>query len=138
MIRSKNNDPKRTWLGKIARLAASSAYYDFTDLDDRGLVGIVWDVSHDLFGMRPKTSLECLDRFAENVAHSDIRRGSSRRSTREATVYSIVLASTIHASFHEWHMLISVVPVVEARARRIGIHNAYLDHGVLPSLTFAG
>ncbi len=35
-------------------------------------------------------------------------------------------------------MLISVVLVVEARARRIGIHNAYLDHDVLPDLTFAG
>jgi hypothetical protein len=29
-------------------------------------------------------------------------------------------------------MLISVVLVVEASARRIGIHNAYLDHGGLP------
>src|SRR5229473_7798998 len=80
------------------REAASSAYHDFADLDDRGLVGIVWNVCHDLLGMRPKTSLECLDRVAEDVTHSDISCGSSGRSTREAFVYSIVLASTIHAS----------------------------------------
>src|SRR5258706_13254 len=52
----------------------SSAYDDFTDLDDRRLIGIVRDVCHDLFGMRPKTSLECVDRVAEEVTHSDIRR----------------------------------------------------------------
>jgi hypothetical protein len=44
---------------QIGRLTASSAYYDFTDLNDRGLVGIVWDVRHDFLGVRPKTSLEC-------------------------------------------------------------------------------
>jgi len=115
-----------------------SAYDDFTDLDDRRLIGIVWDVCHDLFGMRPKTSLECVDRVAEDVTHSDIRRRSAGCSTRKALVNSVGLASIPHASFHEWHMLISVVLVVEARARRIGIHNAYLDHGGLPSWTFAG
>jgi len=30
---------------------AASAYDDFTDLDDRGVIGIVWDVCHDLLGM---------------------------------------------------------------------------------------
>jgi hypothetical protein len=83
--------PRAELAGRIARLAASSAYYDFTDLDDRGLVGIVWDVSHYLCGMRPKTSMECLDRFAEDVARSDIRRGSSRRSTREAPVFQALI-----------------------------------------------
>jgi hypothetical protein len=118
--------------------AASSAYDDFADLDDRGLVGIVCDVCHDLRGMRPETSLERLDRVAEDVTHSDIRRGSAGRSTRKTLVHGIGLARIAHASFHEWHMFISVVLMVEARASRIGIHNTYLDHDVLPDLTFAG
>jgi hypothetical protein len=118
--------------------AALLAYNDFTDLDNRGLVGIVWDVCHDLLGMRPKASLECLDRVAEDMTHSDICRGSTRCSTRKAFIHSIVLAGFTQPSFHKWHMLISVVLVVEARARRIGIHNAYLDHGDLPIVTLAG
>src|SRR5229473_5268625 len=81
------------------REAASSAYHDFADLDDRGLVGIVWNVCHDLLGMRPKTSLECLDRVAEDVTHSDIRRRSAGCSTRKALVNSVGLASITHASF---------------------------------------
>src|SRR5207244_649584 len=48
--------------------SASSADDDLTDLDDRGLVGIVWDVLHDLLRMRPKSGLECLDRVTEDVA----------------------------------------------------------------------
>src|SRR5436190_2227741 len=49
------------WLIR-ATVAGLSAYDDFTDLDHRGLVGIVRDVGHDLLGMRPKTGLERLDR----------------------------------------------------------------------------
>ena len=114
-----------------------SANDDFTDLDDRRLIGIVWDVRHNLLGMRPKTGLEGFDRVAEDVAHSDICRGSAGRSTGQTLVNRVGLASITHASFHEWHMLIPVVRVVEACARRIGIHNAYLDHGGLPVPTFA-
>src|SRR5260370_39460943 len=88
--------------------------------------------------MRPKTSLECVDRVAEDVTHSDIRRRSAGCSTRKALVNSVGLASIPHARFHEWHMLISVVLVVEARARRIGIHNAYLDHGAAPVWALPG
>ena len=76
------HDPEADLARQIGRLTASSAYYDFTELNDRGLVGIVWDVSHDLLGMRSKTSLECVDGVTEDVTHSDIRRGSSGRSTR--------------------------------------------------------
>ena len=72
-----------------SREAVLSAYDDFTDLDDRGLVGIVWDVCHDLLGMRPKTSLECLDGVAEDVTHSDIRRRSAGCSARKSLVNSV-------------------------------------------------
>jgi hypothetical protein len=78
-----------------------SAYDDFTDLDDRGLVGIVWDVCHDLFGMRPETSLERLDRVAEDMTHSDICRRSAGCSARKALVHRIELA--------EWAIAVSAV-----------------------------
>jgi len=105
-----------------------SADDDFADLDHRGLVGIVRDISHDLLGMRPEAGLEGLDRVTEDVTHSDIGCGSPGCATGHALVDRVGLARIAHAGFHERHMLVAVVIVIEAPAWRIGIHYAYLDH----------
>src|SRR3954454_10898455 len=105
-----------------------SADDDFADLDDRGLVGIVRDVGHDLLGMRAKAGLEGLDRVAEDVTHSDIGGGCAGYATGHALVDRVGLARITHAGLYERHMLVAIVVVVEASPRCIGIHNAYLDH----------
>src|SRR5215213_3748442 len=116
--------------GSLIRTAGFglSADDDFADLDDRGLVGIVGDICHDLGGMRPKAGLEGFDRIAENVTHADIGRGSAGGCTGHALVDRVGLTGITHAGFYERHMLVAVVIVVEACAGCVGIHYAYLDH----------
>src|SRR3954454_12988475 len=115
----------RTGCAKIA----ASAHDDFTDLDDRRLVGVLWDVRHNLRSVSPKTGLEFLNRLAENVAHPDVRSGSAGRSARKALVHGVVLARFTQSIFHEG--LVPVIVVVEAGARHICIHNTYLNHDLL-------
>src|SRR4051812_30413353 len=110
---------------------AASAHDDFTDLDDRRLVGVLWDVRHNLRSVSPKTGLEFLNRLAENVAHPHVRSGSAGRSARKALVHGVVLARFTQSIFHEGHVLVPVIVVVEAGARHICIHNTYLNHDLL-------
>jgi hypothetical protein len=129
---SATNPPYKTGI-----LTAPSADDDFTDLDHRAQIGIVRNVAHDLLGMRAEPGLEGLDRVAEDVTHSDIGRGRAGGSAGKALVHGVGLARVTHAGFQERHVLVPVVRVVEARARRIRIHHTYLDHGLLPHLMFA-
>src|SRR3954468_9237931 len=110
---------------------AASAHDDFTDLDDRRLVGVLWDVRHNFRSVSPKTGLEFLNRLAENVAHPHVRSGSAGRSARKALVHGVVLARFTQSIFHEGHVLVPVIVVVEAGARHICIHNTYLNHDLL-------
>src|SRR5690349_12834687 len=108
--------------------ATLSAYDDFTDLDDRRLVGVVRDIRHDLLGVRPEAGLEGFDRVAEDMTHSDIGGGCAGCAAGHALVDRVGLAGIAHARFHQRHMLVAVVLMVEACPGRIGIHYAYLDH----------
>src|SRR3954454_7057152 len=110
---------------------AASAHDDFTDLNDRRLVGVLWDICHNLRSVSAKTGLEFLNRLAENVAHPDVRSGSAGRSARKALVHGVVLARFTQSIFHEGHVLVPVIVVVEAGARHICIHNTYLNHDLL-------
>src|SRR3954453_6186065 len=107
---------------------AGSAHDDFTDLNDRRLVGVLWDICHNLRSVSAKTGLEFLNRLAENVAHPDVRSGSAGRSARKALVHGVVLARFTQSIFHQGHVLVPVIVVVEAGARHICIHNTYLNH----------
>src|SRR5260221_19422 len=106
------------------RETASSADHDFADLNHRGQVGIVRDISHDLLHVWPKAGLECLGGIAKDVTHCDIGRGSAGSSTGKALVHGVGLASIAETSLHQWHVLVAIILVVEARAWCIRIHDA--------------
>src|SRR5882724_5231865 len=82
--------------------------------------------------MRAKARLEGLNRVAEDVTHPDIGRGRARRAPRNALVHGVGLARIAQPRLQQRHVLVAVIFVIEARARRVRIHNAYLDHGGLP------
>jgi hypothetical protein len=107
---------------------------DFTDLNDRGLVGVIYNVSHDLLRVWPEASLKGLNGVAEDVAHAHVRGRCARRSAGKAFVNRVILAAVAHPALHERHMLVAVVLVVESCPRSVGIHHADFDHGLSPSI----
>jgi hypothetical protein len=58
-----------------ARLASAVFFADddFAYLHDWGEIGVVGDVSHDLFRVRAEAGLKPFHRVAKDVAHADVR-----------------------------------------------------------------
>src|ERR1017187_7579524 len=73
-----------------------SPHDDFADLNHRRLVGVVRNISHDLFRVRSEACLERRHGIAENVAHADVGRRGARSTARKALVDGVVLAAIAH------------------------------------------
>src|SRR6185437_5608941 len=120
-----------------ARAPARSlgADHHFADLDHRGDVRIVRYIAHDLFTVLAHPGLERLERVDIDVAHADIGRRCARSAARKTLVHRIELAGLAKAVLDQRHVLVAVIGVIEARAFLVRIHDADLEHGVLPAAT---
>src|SRR4029453_2320418 len=107
---------------------SGSLYHHFAYLNDGGQVGVVRNVGHDLFRVRPEARLKRLDGITEDVAHANVGRRGAGCAAGEPFVDGVVETSVSQALLHQWHMLVTVVLVVETGSRRVRVHHADLDH----------
>jgi hypothetical protein len=107
---------------------------DFADLDDRRLICVVRNVSHDLLCMRAEARLKGLHRVTEDVAHAYVGGGVARTSTSQSPVHRVELAAIPHASLNERHVLVPVIRMVESSAGLVRVHHTDFDHLLPPDL----
>ena len=94
-----------TWLADYGReslracsrpIARSSTLYDhLAYLNYGGQIGVVRNVGHDLFRVRPETRLKRLDRITEDVTHADVGRRSAGCAAGKSLVDGVVDRRTL-------------------------------------------
>ena len=110
---------------------------DFAYLHDWGEIGVVGDVSHDLFRVRAEAGLKPFHRVAKDVAHADVRSWTTRLAASEAFVHRVVQAGIAHARLHQWHVFVAVVRMIKPGSRSVRVHHADLDHAMSPCLVIS-
>src|SRR5262245_6694580 len=80
---------------------------DLADLEDRGQVGVVRNVAHNLLRVRPEGRLESLDGRAEDVAHADIGRGCAGCAAGQPLVHGVVQTCRAEALLDQGHVLVA-------------------------------
>src|SRR6267142_1724915 len=118
--------------GKLMFLSGS-LYHHFAYLNDGGQVGVVRNVGHDLFCVRPEARLKRLDGITEDVAHANVGRRDAGCAAGNPFVDGVVQTCITQAFLYQWHMHVAVVLVVEAGSRGVRVHHADLDHHCPPS-----
>src|SRR5215813_8006008 len=81
--------------------------------------------------MWTKATLKCLYGITENVAHCDVSGRSIGRPACESPIHRVIFAACTHSGFHQWHVLVAVVLVVESGTGRVRIHHTNLYHSIL-------
>src|SRR5712692_6460108 len=99
------------------------ADHHLADLHHRTQVGVVRNVAHDLLGVRAETLLEGFDRVGIDVAHADVGGQRAGCTARQALVDGVELAPIAQPRLDQRHVLVTVVLVIESRARSVGIHH---------------
>src|SRR5215470_1774633 len=112
---------------------SGSLHHHFAYLNDGSQVGVLRNVGHDLFRVRPEGRLKRLDGIAEDVAHAHVGRRGAGCTAGQPFVDGVVKTCPTHAFLYQWHMLVAVVLMVEAGSRSVRVHHADLDHLGPPS-----
>src|SRR5262249_40037085 len=122
-------DSNHEWLGRtFFSVNFPLPNDDFADLYHRRDIGVIGYVAQDLVRMRSEASLKTLHRIAENMTHADIRCRAIRCTSRKTAVNRIVSAFVSHAGFHQRHVLVTIILVVEACSWCIRVHHGNFDH----------
>src|SRR5215813_1496385 len=112
---------------------SGSLHHHFAYLNDGGQVGVVRNVGHDLFRVRPEGRLKRLDGSTEDVAHAHVGRRGAGCAPGKPFVDGVVKTCPTQAFLDQWHMLVAVVLMVETGSRGVRVHHADLDHHDSPS-----
>ena len=129
-------------IGLAAISFGAGALMAFTK-SKKHFIGITWDDAGKKGGAAFQADnndyrgvlagLEGIKRVDEDMAHADIGRGRAGGTSRNALVHRVRLAGLAEALLHQRHVLVAIIGVVETRPFLVRIHDADLEHGVLPA-----
>src|SRR4051812_17224421 len=119
---------KSTCERRADRVRLAMADNDLAYLNDRGEIGVVGDVGHDLFCVRAKAGLKAFHRVTEDMAHAHVGSRTAGLATGEAFVDGVIQAGIAHTRLYQRHVLVAIVRVVESCSCSVRVHHADLDH----------